>query len=310
MAIFWKSKILLGAIEATYGTDPNPTGAANAILASAVTLSPMEGTDVARNLDLPWFAADPTIPADLHVKLTFSVELAPSGVAGTAPAWGPLLRACGVAETIAVGASVTYNPITDNPESATLYLWIGATLYKIVGCRGSCKLVANASAAPVLQFTFTGLFAQPGEAPRVTPDLSNFKEPLVASAANTPTFTLNAVALKMSAFALDFGNVVTPRFLIGGDEILISGRADMIDATIDAVPITTFNPFDLAANKTLFQASLAHGTTAGAIATLSVPRAQMQRVQGVNNASGITQWPLKIQPQAQAGNDQWTLTLT
>ncbi|OYY67412.1 hypothetical protein [Sphingomonas sp. 28-63-12] len=96
MSKFWKSKTILAKMETTYGTDPTPTGAANAILASDVTWSPMEGSDVARNVERGYFAADPTVAAELRCVLTFTVELVGSGTAGTAPAWGPLLRMSGV----------------------------------------------------------------------------------------------------------------------------------------------------------------------------------------------------------------------
>jgi hypothetical protein len=100
MPIKWKSKILLAEIEVTYGTDPAPTGADNGILATNVVLQPMEGQDISRELELPWLAAQATIPAGLNMRMTFRVELVPSGTAGTAPKWGPLLRACAVAQTI------------------------------------------------------------------------------------------------------------------------------------------------------------------------------------------------------------------
>jgi hypothetical protein len=58
----WDTKIILIMIEAAYGADPAPTGAANAILMSNVAFTPMEGEDVSRELARPWLAAQPTIP--------------------------------------------------------------------------------------------------------------------------------------------------------------------------------------------------------------------------------------------------------
>lgn len=125
MPIKWKSKILLAKIETVYGTDAAPTGPANGILATNITLQPMEGQDVSRELELPWLAAQATIPAGLHARMTFRVELVPSGTAGTAPAWGPLVRMCAVAQTINAATSVVYNPITDSHEAGTIHFWVG-----------------------------------------------------------------------------------------------------------------------------------------------------------------------------------------
>lgn len=308
--IKWRSKILLFGIETTYGVDPTLTGAADAILATNVTLTPMDGNDVSRNLEVPWLGAQGTLPSELHATLAFNVEMAPSGVAGTAPAWGPLLRACAVAETIAAGASVTYNPISDNHESATFNLWIGNTLYTATGVRGTCDFMVNAQGIPVIEFKFTGLWVKPAEAVRPTPDLSRFKKPLLATSAHTPTFTINSVPFVMRSFKLTLANQVVPSFLIGEEEVLITDRADLIETTVRATTITTFDPYDLAENETQVDVTLVHGTVAGAIATFNAPTAQMQRPQALGNTNNITEWPLRLMPIPAAGNDQWTLELT
>lgn len=308
--LLWRSKILLAKIETVYGTDPAPTAALNAFQATDVKLSPMDGNDVARDLDLPWFGAQGTVPTELHSKLSFKVELAPSGVAGTPPGWGPLLRACGVAQTISAGTSVTYNPITDNIESATFHIWVGPTRYVLRGSRGTAKFKADAQGIPYIEFEFTGLFTQPSEQARPAPVLTAFKKPMVVSMANTPTITLNGVAMVMRSFELDLGCKVENRFLVGAESILITQREDMIKTQVEAQLLTAFNPFALAAAQTAVPISLVHGLGAGNIVTLSVPTAQMQRPQGLEGVQDVTEWPLSLVAVPTSGNDQWTLTLT
>lgn len=309
-ALKWRNKIMLFKIETVYGTDPVPTAAVNGILATDVKLQPMEGTDVSRDLDLPYFGAQGTIPNELHAKLSFKVELAPSGTAGTVPAWGPLLRACGVAQVINAGVSVVYNPITDAHESGTFYLWIDSTRFALRGARGNAKFAVTAQGIPYIEFAFTGLFATPSDVARTTPVLTAFRKPAVASSTNTPTFTLNAVAMVMRSFMLDLKNSVENRFLIGAEAILITQREDMVETVVEAQPLASFNPFTLAAAQTTVPVSLIHGLGAGNITTLAIPAAQMQRPQGIENAQDIAEWPLSLQPLPVAGNDQWTLTLT
>ena len=82
MAINWKSKTILVKNEATYGTDPAPTGLLNAMLLTDVQLQPMEGEDVSRNLELPYLGAQEEVPSGLRVVLTGSFELVGSGTAG------------------------------------------------------------------------------------------------------------------------------------------------------------------------------------------------------------------------------------
>lgn len=309
MAINWESKILLVKVETSYGLDAVPTGA-NGILVKNVQLTPMEGNDVDRDLELPYFGAQGTVPVDLHAKLSFQVELAPSGTAGTAPLWGPVLRACAVAEVIDAGVSVTYNPISDALESATIYVFIGSTLFAMVGARGTAKLEYTAQALPYLTFEMTGLFQAPTEAARIAPNLGGFQKPQVVTTQNTPAFTVNGVSLVMRSVSFDLGNEVEPRFLVGSEGILITDRAETIETTVEAVPLTTLDPYDLALQQADVPLILTHGTGAGRIATLNVPKAQMQRPQGLANAQKITEWPLRMVPVPTAGNDQWTLELT
>lgn len=309
MAIFWRSKIIAVEPEATYGTDAAPNGA-SAVLAQQVSLSPMEGNDLDRELELPYFGTDGTVPTELHAKLSFRVELAPSGTAGTPPAWGKLLRACGVAETTVASTSVTYNPITEDPESDTLHIFIGATRYVILGARANATIDLSANQIPFINFEFTGLFTLPSEQTRLTPDLSAWMKPQEVGPNYTALTFAGLTNLTMRKFMMNLANQIEPRFLVGPSEILITDRNEQVECTIEAVPLTTFDPYASAFNQTDLAVSLRHGVGAGRIATLAMGKAQMQRPQGLENPQNITEWPLRLQPRPTAGNDQWTLTLT
>lgn len=308
--MFFRKKALLAKIETTYGTDATPTGAANAVLANDISIEPMQGADQDRGHDTVYLGANATIPYDLHQVLSFKVELAPSGAAGTAPAWGPLLRACGVAETITPTTSVVYNPISDAFESLTGCLHIDGHLFKLLGARGNCDLTLNASGIPYLEFTFTGLWTKPADASLPTPTLTAFQKPRIASNANTPTFTIGSEDHVLRNFKLGFGNQVEPRFLVNREEIMIVDRSETIEAQIEATALSSLDPYALARDQETVALVLAHGNTAGNIATLSVPAAQMMRPGAPTEAQGITEWPLNLTPLPDTGNDQWTLTLT
>ena len=170
MPILWESKVILAKIETIYGTDPVPTGPANAILATQVKFTPMAGQDVSRDLEQPYFGADPMIPTDLHAILEFDVEMQAASAAGTEPAWSPLVRMCGVARVINAGVSVVYNPITNSPDAGALWINIGGTQYKLPGARGNVSFEFNASGIPYLKFRFMGLFTPPADGAAQVPD--------------------------------------------------------------------------------------------------------------------------------------------
>lgn len=310
MALYWRDKTLLAKIETVYGTDPVPTGAANAMLVKEITLSPMEGTDVSRELELPAMGAQPTIAAELHATLKFMVELQASGSLGVAPAWGPLMRACAFAQTIVAATSVTYNPITNGQESLTLYLNVGGTVFNLRGARGDVTLMLDAQGIPNLEFTFTGLWVAPAAQARPTPVYTGFIDPTVATTANTPIFTLDAFSPKVRSFKLAAGNQVERRFLIGSEEILITDHAEQVEFQIEAEALATWNPFSLALSGTPVVLAMRHGTVAGRRCTVNVPRMQIQRPQSLAVQQNVVEWALRGVPLQNAGNDQWTLVLT
>lgn len=306
----WKSKVLLAKIEGTYGTDPTPTGAANAILATNITFQPMEGEDVSRELERPFLGAQEMIPAGLRATITFSTELAGSGVAGTAPAWGVLARACAMAEVITALTSVAYSPVSAAMESATIYFWIENTKHVLLGARGTGELSIDAQGIPRIQWTLTGLWTQPAEGAAATPTLTGFIAPKLATKANTPTFNVNGVALVLRSYKLTIGNDVQPRLLIGAEHIIIVDRNPQLVCNVEAVLLSTFNPFALAQARTLVAVNIVHGTVAGSIATIAAPTAQIKRMTGYEQNQNILEWPLAMAPLPSVGNDEFSITLT
>lgn len=310
--INWKSKTLLIKPEgATYGVDPVPTGAANAILATDVQLQPMEGEDVSRNLELPWMAAQSTKKVALRAVLTFTVELAGSGTAGTPPAWGAIIRACGAAQVVTANTSVEYTPVSVGHESVGIHFYIGPSRHILLGARGTAVVSVNANGIPVIRFTMTGLFVLPADQASPVVDLLNFKEPEVATARNTPAFSIGAVPFVLRSYELNLGNDVQPRMLIGAERVVIVDKAETMQVTVEAVPYATYNPFAIALNNTRQAVTLQHGIIAGRKVTVTTPQAEQDRPGGLQNNQNVLEWQLGFKPlPSGAGNDQWKISLT
>lgn len=308
MPLYWKSKTLLAKLETAYGTDSAPTAAANAVMALNVSFAPMEGQDVTRNLEMPAMGALPSIPVGVYSTLTFEVELVGSGTLGTAPAFGPLLRMCAVAEVVTAGTKVEYSPITDGQESGSIYFAIDTIKHVMLGCKGTAVTTTNAQGIPVIRFTMTGLFTTPANAAKVTPVFTAWKTPSVATKANTPTFTIGGTAFILRNFAFDLGCDVQTRMLIGSEAVLIVDKTEKLSAQVEAVPLTTYNPFSIAQNQTTQAIQLIHGTVAGSRVQLDFPKAQQARLNGYAIEQNILEWPLDFMPLANSGNDQWKLS--
>jgi hypothetical protein len=310
--INWKSKITLVKPETTnaYGVDPVPTGALNAVLLTDVQLQPMEGEDVSRNLELPWMGAQEQLPTGLRAILTGSFELVGSGTAGTAPAWGPLLRACGVAQIVTAGTSVEYTPISDGHESVAIHFYIGPSRHVLLGARGTAVVTMNAQGIPVVRVTLTGLWTLPADNARPTVDMTAFQKPQVASKANTPVFTIGALPFVMRSYELNLGCDVQPRMLVGVERIVIVDRAETLTTTVEAVPYATYNPFLIAQQGTRQAITLQHGTIVGRKVEITTPQTIQRRPGGLSNSQNIVEWPLAFDPVPAVGNDQWKIKLT
>jgi tail tube protein len=308
--IFYRLMVLLAKIESTYATDPTLTGAANAILAKNISINPMDGDDVSRDLIRAFLSNQGTIPTGLRVVIDFDTEIAGSGTPGIVPAWGILARACGCAEVIDDNTSVTYSPISELMESLYLKFWLGNTLHAIKGSRGTGKATLNAQGIPIIHWTITGLFIPPAEVARATPTLTAFQEPLLVTSVNTPVFTVNGVSLVMRNYSFDFGNKVDPRLLVGRESIQVTDRGEALDITCEAVPLTTFDPYALALARTLVAVNIIHGTAAGNIVAINAPAAQVKRPKGYQNNQGVAEWQLSLAPQPIRGNDQFSIVLT
>jgi hypothetical protein len=158
--------------------------------------------------------------------------------------------------------------------------------------------------------TLTGLYQKPTDTAGVVPTVSAFQQPLPVTKTNTPTFTINSVACVMRNFELDFGNVVQPRMLVGAEEVVISDSNEQITTQIEAVPLATLDPYALAAAQTSFAVNLVHGSGSGKIVTINAPTCRMMRPESIANEQNIVEWPLRITPLPNAGNDLFTITLT
>lgn len=311
MASNWRIKTILLKIESAYGTDPTPTGALNAIQLSNVSHNPMEGQDVSRNLDRAFLGAQQQFPTGLIATLTGETELIGHATPGTPPAWGPLARIAAMAQVAAPGVSVTYNPISGPVfESGTIWFDMGGTRQIMLGCRATGVVRLNTQAIPVIAWTITGLWTQPTDQAPAVPVLTAWQEPLIVNKANTPTFMINGVTCNFRNLELDLANQVTPRLLANYEEVVVTDSAGMISTQIEAVALATLNPFALAKAQTSFAVNLVHGVGAGKIVTINAPTCRMLRLQGYAQEDNIVEWPLRISPQPNAGNDQYTITLT
>ena len=269
MPLLTRKRLLLAKTESTYGTDSSPVGT-DAVLVRDLSITPLQSDTVDRELIRPYFGASEQLLANTRVEVTFQVELAGSGTAGTAPTYGRVLQACAFSETVSAGVSVTYAPVSATFGSVTIFYNIDGVLHKVTGCRGTFTLNGAVGEIPTIDFTMTGIYNAPTDtaAPAVT--YSNQAAPVIFKNGNTTGFELFSYSGCLQSIELDIGNEVIYRELVGcNKEVLINNRAVTGSVVLEAPTIASKDFFTTALGTALGNLTFQHGQTAGNIVSFA-----------------------------------------
>ena len=310
----WRNRLLLGEIEGTYGTAPAMDGA-DALLVSEIEVTPLEVDLQDRELITGVYGNTEKVVGARMSMVKFAVEYAGSGTAGTAPKWGPYLRACGFAETIVPTTSVTYLPISDAFESVAIRFFsgVGATATEHVarGARGTATFEFSAGEIPKIEFEFTALYTAAAAGTPPTATFSDQAKPLAFNSRNTTNVSVHGFATELEEFSLELENEVVFRQLAGGSErVEITDRKPSGEIKIPAPLIGSKDFFAAVDAQTLGAMSFVHGATAGNIITLSMPAINFENAE-YSESDGETMLDLPFSPNPTgAGNNEISIALT
>lgn len=269
-----RNTVILAKIETTVGTDSVPTGAANAILAVDPTPPRYTFNNRDRNVMRGYYGGAEQLVGSSYVTLEFGVELAGSGTAGTAPAYAPLLRACGMAETVTAGQRVEYTPVSSALSTITIYYHADGALHKALGCMGTMQISMEEGGIPTARFTFTGLYGGVTAVANPAATLTAFRTPQVVDTDNSGLVTLGGTYATGAitggtthcsrGLNIDLGNQVSYQSMLGpctGVEITdraVTGSVVLdLDAAGEVAAYTAVN------TNALVSVGLSHGNTAG-----------------------------------------------
>jgi hypothetical protein len=314
MPRYMRKTAILAKVEATYGVDPVPVAATDAMLVSNVNITPLNVNNVDRDLVRGYLGGSEQLAGTSYVQVTFDVELAGSLSAGTAPAWGPLLRACGFAEATATTPSrVEYTLVTNGMSSAAIYYHLDGVLHKVLGARGTCELKMGMGERPVMSFNFSGLDGGVSAVADPTPTLTAFRSPVVITDPNSGDVTLGGAYAAGAitggtgypgrGLMLNLGNEVQYTALTSGEGIDITKREVSGDVSLDLTPAQYVSAIaDVKANV-LSSLSYQFGTAAGN--TILVHAPAVQRISPAYeeyNGRAMAKFGLRLVPVA--GNDE------
>lgn len=310
MPKLYRKRTILAKTETTVGTDPTPTGAANAIKVRELTIEPIQSDEVTRDLVRGYLGNFETLLANTRVQITAECELAGSGAAGTAPRYSPLLKSCGFSETVASGTSVTYAPVSAAMSSCTIYYNTDGILHKITNCRGTMSVACETGAIPTISFTMTGVFNAPTDTAAPSTTYGQQADPLIFKQGNTSGFQIHGHSGALQSWSLDMNNEVVYRELVGGTKTVeLLDRAPSGSLSIEAPTLAAKNFFTAATGTATGNNLFLHGTTAGNKVQVSCPQSDLGAVTYADN-DGVVMLEIPYTAVPNTGNDEVSIVYT
>lgn len=312
-----KNTIVTAKVETITGQDAGPTGAANAVLVSDVSITPLEAQAIGRNLVRGYFGGSEQLVGPASVKISYTVELAGSGTAGTAPAWGPLLQGCAAVEgVLASPARVEYSPVSTGLKSLTQCYYDDGVVHKVLGSMGNCTLSAKVGERPVLRFEWTGLDGGVAAAPNVTPSFTAWKKPVPMTKANVVDITLGctyaAGALtggtthNSTGLELNFGNVVNFSAMLGTETVDVTDRESTASIELELTAAQEVALMQAVKDNTTQSLGLTIGTAAGNKIIVFASAVQLTNPRKSElNGKRLIGFDLRLVPIN--GNDEWLI---
>lgn len=299
---------LAGKVEVTEGT-AIALAAADAVLHADGKFTPdtpMTERPL-RTTSLSPFAA---VPGKRSGDIEFRMELKGSGTAGTPPACGKFLRACGFLETIVAGTSVTYSPASASIPSLTIALYPNGMIEKIWGARGTVKLSCAMGEPAFLTFNFKGAdFSVADGANLVGVSYQSTIAPALLSA----TFTLGSYAALVSKLDFDLANTLHLRPDInassGFKSVAITARAPVMSIDPETVLAATYDWWTKLRAGTEGALTMTVGATAGNICTITAPKVQYARI-AHNEREGFRSLGVDCRLNRSSGDDETVLAFT
>jgi hypothetical protein len=310
MVMLSKRCLLLAKAETTYGVDPTPTEAANALLVIDPQIKETFEA-VERGVKLQTLTPFPSLAAMKSAEITFKSEIKGSGSVALAPRLGVILQACGFTPTVNSGVSVSYAPVSSSFTSITCWLYKDGRKHVINGCRGkSMKVIAEAGKVAMLEITLEGLYTAPTNVALPTPTYEA-GNPVICKGT---TFSYNSkTTLIASKLEVDMGLTLAKRPSLSATDALagfeITDRNPTFSMDVEA-QIETSYAFRTDALTTQRAVSYAIGSVAGNICTINITKANITSVEYGDN-EGILMESLKGECSiSSTGNDEVTLVFS
>lgn len=287
MAKKWRKRYVVAKTEATYGTpSADMTGATILEMVMLDGGNPYAGNTVDRERMRDGLGAFEQVNTGPYVERTMRAPFAGQGTAGEAPAYGVLLRACGMSETVNMGADVVYQPVSENQESLELWWMEDGQMQHISGARGTFSITANSQGLPYIEFNFTGLYKKTEAAADASMATQAVQAKELPINKQNTTASIDGHNACMSSLSLDIGNSVEYRNMVNCESVHIADRQATGSTNIEAPDLAAVDYFAKVESHngvTLVPLTLTHGTKPGNIIELKGDQVQLNSISPTDN---------------------------
>jgi len=307
-----RKKAILIKTETSY-SPATPTGSANYLEVTDLSVEPVVSDEVTREVIRPYLGNAEVLLANTRVNINFTCELTGSGSAGVAPKWDAAILACGTNKAVVSSTSVTYSPEdTSTFDSATIWYYTDGIRHQATGCRGSFSISAEVGGIPTISFQMQGVYVAPTDTATPSVTKSNQAPPVIFRNGNTSAFSIFGYSGILQSWQFDMNNTFNYRELVGGTkEVMITERAPSGSLVVEAPALSGHNFFTDATGSSTGTNTWQHsGGSAGNIVTVSCPQSDFS-APSYEDSDGIVMLNLPFMAvPTSAGNNEFSLVMT
>lgn len=201
---------------------------------------------------------------------------------------------------------ISYQPVSDNFETLTLYMYMDGILHKMTAAQGTFTINAEAGQFGTVEFEFTGQYIAPIDAAVPTSPTYETTKPPVFELAK---LRADSEDITIAKFSFTQNNTVEPRMDANSSDgyfgVRITARAPEGGVDPEVVRTGNYNFFAKMATATQFQLTGRFGTVDGNIIWVAAPKVQYSGLT-YQDRSGITTYDAGLRFGAETGNDEVT----
>jgi hypothetical protein len=215
-----------------------------------------------------------------------------------------------MAETVTANTSIAYAPVSANFESCALYVYKDQVFHKVLGCRGSFRILAEVGKPIGVEWKLRGLYASPSDA---SPGAQTFSS-VIPAAVFSAGLTIGGYSAVADRIEIDMNVDVGPRKSMNAPTgiagMQIGGRSPRGSFAPEAVTEATapfWSNWETAAPLALALGPV--GSASGNIVAIAAPKLQYREM-SYDDRSGTLVYQVPFSLAMNTGDDELTITVT